>query len=33
MWWAEVLFQRVLERAQPHLSDEHFAVDGTLLEA
>ncbi len=25
MWWAEVLFQRVLERTRPHLSDEHFA--------
>lgn len=30
---AEVFFQRVLARAKPHLSDEHFTVDGTLLEA
>jgi IS5 family transposase len=30
---AEVFFQRVLEQAQPYLSDEHFTVDGTLLEA
>ena len=30
---AEVFFQRVLERAKPYLSDEHFTVDGTLLEA
>ncbi|MGZ7074342.1 MAG: IS5 family transposase [Candidatus Angelobacter sp.] len=30
---AEVLFQRVLERAKPYLSDEHFTVDGTLIEA
>jgi transposase len=30
---AEVVFQRVLEQAQPYLSDEHFTVDGTLLEA
>ncbi len=30
---AEVFFQRVLERAQPYLSDEHFTVDGTLIEA
>ena len=26
-------FQRVLERAKPYMSDEHFTVDGTLLEA
>jgi transposase len=30
---AEAFFQRVLERAQPYLSDEHFTVDGTLIEA
>jgi transposase len=30
---AEIFFQRVLEQAQPYLSDEHFTVDGTLLEA
>jgi IS5 family transposase len=30
---AEVFFQPVLERAKPYLSDEHFTVDGTLLEA
>src|SRR5450631_690676 len=30
---AEVFFQRMLERAKPHLSDEHFTVDGTLIEA
>jgi Transposase DDE domain len=30
---AEAFFQRVLERAKPYLSDEHFTVDGTLLEA
>jgi transposase len=30
---AEVFFQRVLERARPYLSDEHFTVDGTLIEA
>ena len=30
---AEVFFQRVLVLAKPHLSDEHFTVDGTLLEA
>jgi len=30
---AEAFFQRVLQRAQPYLSDEHFTVDGTLLEA
>src|SRR5579862_6190964 len=26
-------FQRVLKIAQPYLSDEHFTVDGTLIEA
>ena len=30
---AEAFFQRVLQQAQPFLSDEHFTVDGTLLEA
>ena len=30
---AESFFQRVLERARPHMSDEHFTVDGTLIEA
>jgi len=30
---AEVFFQRVLEQAHPYLSDEHFTVDGTLLDA
>ena len=30
---AEIFFQRVLARAKPYLSDEHFTVDGTLLEA
>src|SRR6266446_3277961 len=30
---AEGFFQRVLERAKPHRSDEHFTVDGTLIEA
>jgi len=30
---AEAFFQRVLERAKPHMSDEHFTVDGTLIEA
>jgi transposase len=29
----EVFFKRVLERAKPYLSDEHFTVDGTLIEA
>jgi transposase len=27
------LFRRVLERARPYISDEHFTVDGTLIEA
>jgi transposase len=30
---AEVFFERVLAQAKPYLSDEHFTVDGTLLEA
>jgi transposase len=30
---AQSFFERVLELAQPHLSDEHFTVDGTLIEA
>jgi transposase len=30
---AREFFQRVLAQAKPHLSDEHFAVDGTLIEA
>ena len=30
---AQAFFQRVLKLAQPHLSDEHFTVDGTLIEA
>ncbi len=30
---AEAFFQRVLQVAGPHLSDEHFTVDGTLIEA
>jgi len=30
---AEAFFRRVLKLAQPHLSDEHFTVDGTLIEA
>src|SRR3989449_6400918 len=30
---AEAFFQRVLVLAQPYLSDEHFTVDGTLIEA
>src|ERR1700733_15865113 len=30
---AETFFQRVLERARPYMSDEHFTVDGTLIEA
>ena len=30
---AQAFFQRVLRQAQPYLSDEHFTVDGTLLEA
>ena len=30
---ARAFFVRVLARAKPHLSDEHFSVDGTLIEA
>jgi len=30
---ARSFFDRVLEQAQEHLSDEHFTVDGTLIEA
>jgi transposase len=30
---AQKFFQRVLKQAQPYLSDEHFTVDGTLIEA
>jgi transposase len=30
---AEAFFQRVLQMAKPYLSDEHFTVDGTLIEA
>jgi transposase len=30
---ARAFFQRVLGQAKPHLSDEHFSVDGTLIEA
>ena len=30
---AEAFFQRVLKQAKPFLSDEHFTVDGTLIEA
>jgi transposase len=30
---AESFFQRVLERAKPYMSDEHFTVDGNLIEA
>jgi transposase len=30
---AEAFFKRVLGLAQPYLSDEHFTVDGTLIEA
>jgi len=30
---ARTFFARVLEQARPHLSDEHFSVDGTLIEA
>lgn len=31
--WARVFFDRVLKQAQGHLSDEHFTVDGTMIEA
>ena len=30
---AQEFFRCVLARAKPHLSDEHFTVDGTLIEA
>src|SRR5487761_398348 len=30
---ARVFFEKVLERAKPYLSDEHFTVDGTLMGA
>src|SRR5579864_1740707 len=30
---AHSFFRRVLERARPFMSDEHFTVDGTLIEA
>src|SRR5450755_747304 len=30
---AETFFQRVLDRTRPYMSDEHFTVDGTLIEA
>lgn len=30
---AQSFFGRVLKLAEPHLSDEHFTVDGTLIEA
>jgi len=30
---AEAFFARVLQQAKPYLSDEHFTVDGTLVEA
>jgi Transposase DDE domain len=30
---AESFFRRVQERAKPFMSDEHFTVDGTLIEA
>jgi transposase len=30
---AEGFFRRVIERAKPFMSDEHFTVDGTLIEA
>jgi len=30
---AEAFFERVLAQAKPYLSDEHFTVDGTLIEA
>jgi len=29
---AESFFQRVLERARRYMADEHFTVDGTLIE-
>ena len=30
---AQAFFGRVLEQAKGYLSDEHFTVDGTLIEA
>ena len=30
---ADAFFRRVLKMARPYLSDEHFTVDGTLIEA
>jgi len=30
---SDEFFRRVLSQAKPHLSDEHFTVDGTLIEA
>jgi transposase len=30
---AQEFFRRALTKAKPHLSDEHFTVDGTLIEA
>ena len=30
---AQTFFSRVLAQAKPHLSDEHFTVDGTMIEA
>src|SRR5258708_3298220 len=30
---AEGFFRRVIERAKPFMSDEHFTGDGTLIEA
>jgi hypothetical protein len=30
---ARAFFARVLAQAKPQLSDEHFTVDGTLIEA
>jgi len=30
---AQEFFSQVLAQAKPHLSDEHFSVDGTLIEA
>ena len=30
---AQEFFRRVLAQAKPHLSEEHFTVDGTLIEA
>src|SRR5215469_1867161 len=30
---AQAFFRQVVAQAKPHLSDEHFTVDGTLIEA